>query len=249
MVEKREVKKIQNRHCLIRNRLRHIEEVLDGFFGRTNQNPVSEVQHVSSRTRLAAHILDSLFDGIFAGEQHHGIDVALHRLIPDASATILHVNRPIQANRVHSQRGHALQKPARTVGVERNRRPRVRLLHLANDAVNVRLRPLLPHVRRELTTPRIKHLNHLRAGIDLEPNVHGQGIRYGGQQRVQHIRVVEAHRLDGFIRRRRLSFDNVRAQRPRRTDKPEHCGIVTNLLSQNLQRLRHKLHLAQVHFV
>ena len=94
--------------------------------------------------------------------------------------------------------------------------------------------------RRELAGPRIKHLHHLGAGIDLVAHVGGDRIGQMGQQLVQQGGLLEGHRLDHGVVLGAFALHRVGGQGPGGADKAEHGGLVADIAAQAAEHFTHK---------
>ena len=214
-----------------------VEEELDALLRGTHQHAVSEVEDVPRGTGFRHDVLHRLFNRLGRREEHRRVDVPLHRLVSHPPATVLHVDGPVQPDAVHAGGGHALEEAAGAVGVESQRHARVRRANLVNHLLDVRLRPLLPHVRGELTAPGVEDLHALRARVDLVPDVVAHRIRDFAQDGPENLGLRHGHGLDRLVRGGAPALDDVGGEGPGRADEAEHRGFVAHLLAESRERL------------
>ena len=192
---------------------------------------------MSRRARFLHDVLHRFFNRLRRREQHRRVDVPLHRLVSHPPATVLHVDGPVQPDAVHAGGGHALEQTAGAVGVEGERRTRVGRPHLVDNLLDVRLGPLLPHVRGELPAPGVEDLHALRARVDLVPDVVAHGVRNLAQDRLENLGLRHGHGLDRLVRGGAAALDDVGGEGPGRADESEHRGLVAHLLAKRGERL------------
>ncbi len=113
-------------------------------------------------------------------------------------------------------------------------------LDAGDDALRVRGRKLGKLLRGEVVCPRVKQLHDLCTRLDLIADIIRQLIGQMRQHRVQQRRVVHHHLLRLGAVPVSLALDRIRGQRPRRPDESQHGRLITHLLPQRLQSLRHE---------
>mmetsp|Transcript_1458 Transcript_1458/g.4282 ORF Transcript_1458/g.4282 Transcript_1458/m.4282 type:complete len:269 (+) Transcript_1458:102-908(+) len=220
-----------------------LEEVRHVLLGRLLHDAMAQVEDVIGRK--AARLLDDLVhvavDGLLVGEEHAGVHVALHRQPgrhrADALTRVYHVHRPVHREAIAAEGGHALQQPARAEDVQRDGQVGVRLLDGRYDLLDVWHGKHLKIGRGQVGRPAVEDLHHLRAVVRLVAHVVGDRLRQRGQERVQHLGLLEHHVLDHRVVAARAALDDVRRQREGRAHKAQYGRVGVNLVAQDAQRL------------
>ena len=96
--------------------------------------------------------------------------------------------------------------------------------------------------RAQLTSPRIKHLHHLGAGINLITQVISDRLCEVVEQLVQDLGFAEGHGLDHRVVLAALALHHVGSQGPGGTNESEDSCFVANALAETTQHLAHKGH-------
>mmetsp|Transcript_44025 Transcript_44025/g.84115 ORF Transcript_44025/g.84115 Transcript_44025/m.84115 type:complete len:241 (+) Transcript_44025:202-924(+) len=210
---------------------------------------MTQVQHVLAILCLSLRngVLHSCLNGSVVRKQHHWVHISLESdVISQPGAAVRHVDAPVQADAVHARGCHTLQQAPAAVGVQRERRVRVGLLHSLDHLHDVRLGEDLPVGRSELPTPRVKDLHALRSGVNLEPDVLRELVGEVREDGLEGVRVLVHHGLDGLVDARALALHHVRGQRPGRAHEAQHRRRAAHLPAQRRQRLPHKVQLVQL---
>ena len=191
--------------------------------------------------RLLDGVVHLLRDEILAGEERHRVHVALHSLLhTQALARVRHVHRPVQGENVRPGGREALQETARTAAVEDEGEVRVRLLHLVDDALEVREAESLEVSGGELAGPAVEDLHHLRAAVRLVLDVLDHGVGDGLEEGVVHLGGVEGHLLDHLVVGGGAALDDVGREGEGRAHETEDGGVVAHLLAKQAEGLAHE---------
>ena len=90
--------------------------------------------------------------------------------------------------------------------------------------------------------PGVKHLDDLRSGINLIPQVGGNRRRKVIEQFVQELWLLEGHLFDDGIVLAAFPFHDIRRQRPRCANKAKDGGLIANAAAQAPKHLADKGH-------
>mmetsp|Transcript_3594 Transcript_3594/g.9992 ORF Transcript_3594/g.9992 Transcript_3594/m.9992 type:complete len:409 (+) Transcript_3594:356-1582(+) len=94
--------------------------------------------------------------------------------------------------------------------------------------------------RRQHPRPRIKHLDRLRARLDLVARVCSNVLRDFSEQRVHDLRLRIHQLFRDQVVARGATLNTVRRKRVGSPDEPKHGGFVSDFGAQVLQRLAHE---------
>mmetsp|Transcript_3017 Transcript_3017/g.8964 ORF Transcript_3017/g.8964 Transcript_3017/m.8964 type:complete len:305 (+) Transcript_3017:501-1415(+) len=210
------------------------------FLRRPLNDSVPHVQNVVlAGLRETSHRL--LLDLFRAPEQDHRVDVPLQNLArPIVSPCVCHRARPVKPEHVARDGLHLAELSGAAIRMENEWGIRILGLDAGDDALRVRGRKLGKLLRGEVVCPRVKQLHDLCTRLDLIADIIRQLIGQMRQHRVQQRRVVHHHLLRLGAVPVSLALDRIRGQRPRRPDESQHGRLITHLLPQRLQSLRHE---------
>src|SRR5437868_2324500 len=152
-------------------------ELLNAGEGSRLKNPVTEIEDVARPAGGAAqYVVRGREQAAAWPEEADGIEVPLDRpVVPDDVPRLVERRAPVDADDVAARFRHVGEDRAR-VDAEVNRRD-TRAGERLEDAPRVRQRELPVVGVRELSGPRIKDLDRLRAGLDLREHVIGDDAR------------------------------------------------------------------------
>mmetsp|Transcript_40778 Transcript_40778/g.96550 ORF Transcript_40778/g.96550 Transcript_40778/m.96550 type:complete len:360 (-) Transcript_40778:76-1155(-) len=165
--------------------------------------------------------------------EHEGVDVARDRHVGAQDlARLGHVHGPVDTDHVRLHVPLALEVRRPAVGEVDHGRVRALSLDLRDGAVGIRLGESGEVVRADVVRPRLKHLQHLSAALDLVGRVVCDVLRHVLQERVDDLRVVKHHLLRVEHVLVRLALDRVGGEGEGRSDEPQQRRFALHLLAE-----------------
>ena len=204
---------------------------------------MAEVEDVLPAAGLAHAVINASLNRLRGAEQQAGIDIALNTdVLWQTCQGFGHVHGPIQRNDVNTCVGHPLDHAGTAGDVEDEGGVGVRLLDQIHHLFLIGRSKGVVVRRAQLTSPRIKHLHHLGAGINLITQVIGDRLCEVVEQLVQDLGFAEGHGLDHRVVLAALALHHVGSQGPGGTNESEDSCFVANALAETTQHLTHKRH-------
>src|SRR3990172_8726983 len=171
-------------------------------------------------------------DYIRRREQYCRVEISLKcNARADALACVTDVNRPVETDRIATDRGNALEPAAASLGEYYARHPHafVFALQARNHARGIGERELAECGVRQHTAPGVEDHHRLGTGFDLGIQVSDHCGSVDGEDVMQKVGTLVQHYLHGCKIAAGLAFDHIAGKRERAAGEPDQRHAASDL--------------------